>query len=159
MKLLLVHCLLASFYGGIHLALWSYDFPSRVESLLWRISGVALVLVQALVVPVPLFYIAKKKYKNYSRRRRQAELPPRLPISIDWLQKFFAKFCSGVRSKKEFWWKYLFRYGLVCLGGPVALMYIFARVFIVVESFISLRHVPIGVYEGGLGWSRYIPHL
>ena len=158
-KLLLVHCLLCSFYGGIHLALWSYDFPSRVESLLWRISGVTLVLVQALVVPVPLFYIAKKKYKNYSRRRRQADLPPPLPTSIDWLQKFFAKFCSGVRSKKECWWKYLFRYGLVCLGGPVALMYIFARVFIVVESFISLRHVPIGVYEGGLGWSRYIPHL
>ncbi len=159
-KLLLVHCLLCSFYGGIHLALWSYDFPSRVESLLWRISGVTLVLVQALVVPVPLFYIAKKKYKNYSRRRRrQAGLPPPLPTSFDWLQKIFARFCSSVRWMREFRWKYLFMCSVRCLGVPVALIYIFARVFIVVESFISLRHVPIGVYEGGLGWSRYIPHL
>lgn len=38
------------------------------------------------------------------------------------------------------------------------ILYPFGRVFIVVESFISLRHVPVGVYEG-VGWAQYIPHL
>ena len=37
-------------------------------------------------------------------------------------------------------------WGLVLTAA--ALLYTFARVFIVVESFISLRHVPIRVYSG-----------
>lgn len=37
-------------------------------------------------------------------------------------------------------------------------LYIFSRVFIIVESFISLRHVPVGVYTN-VGWSKYIPHF
>lgn len=40
----------------------------------------------------------------------------------------------------------------------IGCLYIFSRVFIIVESFISLRHVPVGVYEE-VGWSKYIPHL
>ena len=39
-----------------------------------------------------------------------------------------------------------------------ALLLVFARVFIVVESFISLRHVPLGVYIY-VRWAKYIPHL
>jgi hypothetical protein len=40
------------------------------------------------------------------------------------------------------------------------LLYIAARVFVVVESFISLRHVPIGVYKTpDVNFMGYIPHL
>lgn len=38
------------------------------------------------------------------------------------------------------------------------LEYVFARIFLVVESFISLRSVPIGVYAS-MPWSNYIPHI
>lgn len=31
-------------YGGIHLAAWDFDFPSRVESLLWKIAGFIIML-------------------------------------------------------------------------------------------------------------------
>lgn len=35
-----------------------------------------------------------------------------------------------------------------------------ARVYIVVESFISLRHVPIGVYQTpDSNFMDYVPHL
>ncbi len=44
---------------------------------------------------------------------------------------------------------------LVPLTG---VLYVFSRVFIIVESFISLRHVPVGVHTG-VGWSKYIPHF
>lgn len=33
-----------------------------------------------------------------------------------------------------------------------------ARVYIIVEAFISLRHVPSGVYLG-MTWAQYIPHM
>ena len=46
--------------------------------------------------------------------------------------------------------------GLAVLGA--ALLYALARVYIVVEAIISLRRVPVGVYEQ-VSWSQYIPHL
>lgn len=36
-------------YGGLHLALWNYVFPSQVERLMWRISGIVLIAVPVLV--------------------------------------------------------------------------------------------------------------
>jgi hypothetical protein len=42
----------------------------------------------------------------------------------------------------------------------IAPLYFAARLFIVVESFISLRHVPIGVYQTpNTNVMSYIPHL
>lgn len=36
--------------------------------------------------------------------------------------------------------------------------YAFAHIFLVNESFVSLRHVPIGVYTA-VPWANYIPHF
>jgi hypothetical protein len=38
------------------------------------------------------------------------------------------------------------------------LVYLPSRIFIIIESFISLRRVPVGVYAD-LSWTKYIPHL
>ena len=108
---------LASLYGGIHLALWRHDFPTPVESLMWRISAVTLASAPIIVV----FLLNAKDVMGFAEYV-MVFVPRMVPILA-------------------------------------LLLYIFARVFIVVESFISLRHVPIGVYEGGFGWSKYIPHL
>ena len=48
--------------------------------------------------------------------------------------------------------------GLIVVTICGALLFIFARVFIVVESFISVRHVPFGVYVN-VGWAKYILYL
>lgn len=37
-------------------------------------------------------------------------------------------------------------------------VYLPSRIFIIIESFISLRHVPVDVYAD-LSWTKYIPHL
>ena len=41
------------------------------------------------------------------------------------------------------------------LNVPVTVV---ARIFLVVESFVSLRHVPIGVYAS-VPWSDWLPHI
>ena len=41
------------------------------------------------------------------------------------------------------------------LNAPVTVV---ARIFLVVESFVSLRHVPIGVYAS-VPWSDWLPHI
>ena len=143
-RLLLIVCLLASLYGGIHLALWNYGFPTSVESLLWRISAATLASVPILFVLLGLFDVTKDvvpywrwKYWKIFRRLRSR-------VTDIWV-------FEGVK-------KVVISMSIVAVAAAM-LFYSFACVFIVVESFISLRHVPIGVYEGGLGWSKYIPHL
>ena len=54
--------------------------------------------------------------------------------------------------------------GAVCYVAFLApfvigfLLYFFARVYIVAESFLSLRHVPVGVYQD-VSWAQYVLHL
>lgn len=44
------------------------------------------------------------------------------------------------------------------LVTPIFIFYALSRIYIVVESFISLRHVPIGVYAV-TPWVQDIPHI
>ena len=49
---------------------------------------------------------------------------------------------------------------VVLLGIFFCVLYCAARIYVVLESFISLRHVPIGVYQTPSGnFIDYIPHL
>jgi hypothetical protein len=49
---------------------------------------------------------------------------------------------------------------VVLLGIFFCVLYCAARIYVVLESFISLRHVPIGVYQTPSGnFINYIPHL
>ncbi|KAK0515583.1 hypothetical protein JMJ35_001617 [Cladonia borealis] len=172
--LLLTLWILGSLYGGIHLALWNYDFPSRAETFLWRVSAATLGSMPVLFLLVMLLVAVLDEYDDYIKRRefRRAQeshendafqRAPPSSSSTNWLRKIFAGFCSGVRDIWESWAEDMFWMVVILMFGLVIwtamLLYVFARIFIVVESFISLRHVPIGVYEGGLGWSKYIPHL
>lgn len=49
---------------------------------------------------------------------------------------------------------FVFKFGSV----PFVLFYMFCRVFIVVESFLNLRHTPIGAFWVP-SWLLYIPHV
>lgn len=44
------------------------------------------------------------------------------------------------------------------LGRVFLLIYTLARIYIIVESFISIRHVRLGVYLMP-SWVQMIPHL
>lgn len=48
--------------------------------------------------------------------------------------------------------------GAVLLLGGLALLYPVARVYIIVECFINLVHLPPAVYQEP-NWSQYIPHF
>ena len=47
---------------------------------------------------------------------------------------------------------------LTLVMASVILLYVSARVFITVESFISIRKLPLGVYVT-VNWANYFPHL
>ena len=50
-------------------------------------------------------------------------------------------------------------YRLVVVVGVLNFpLWILSRTYIIVETFISLRHVEMGVYQT-VEWTDYIPHL
>ncbi|KAL8712480.1 MAG: hypothetical protein Q9220_003328 [cf. Caloplaca sp. 1 TL-2023] len=140
-------------YGALHTALWNYTFPSLAERLLWRISGIVLI-----AVPVLMSLIIA--YRTICRRLLAPDSDPQ---SLNQDAKEENGTCAKTTSpatpiNRASIGKIIYIYALYGVTALFGLLYVFARVFIIVESFISLRHVPIGVYSD-VGWSKYIPHL
>ena len=178
--------LLGMFYGGIHLALWTYAFPTTAESLLWKISAVellampvAIVIACVVATIITLINDSREAHKHEKEERKKAatkevsqrlqvtkadQTTQQLPVPKERNRKL------GHRYPTIWFWLTLvptlvpiipiavFALALTLgiLGG--LLLYLPARIFIIIESFISLRHVPVGVYTN-LSWAQYIPHL
>jgi hypothetical protein len=128
-----IQLLTLTVYGAVHLTAWNSHFPTQTEQWLWRSSAIFLAGT-AVISPLVLESVEKMDFKNH--------LDP---------GNWFA------------WWILFFSYSvglillfLVVFAGGAA--YMFARFFLVIESFIGLRSVPAGVYAL-VPWSNYIPHI
>ncbi|KAI4090627.1 MAG: hypothetical protein LQ339_008316 [Xanthoria mediterranea] len=172
-------------YGGLHLALWNYVFPSQAERLMWRISGIVLIAVPVLVAVALMLRTGFQRHMP-SQVSQQPD-PPRPKttaaataanhrVSTAVLQEGeidseAAVSAADIRENDggrvqqgdtavmtiPIFQVFLLE-AAAHLAPLTAALYIFSRVFIIVESFISLRHVPVGVYTD-VGWSKYIPHF
>ena len=125
--------LLTIAYGGLHMIAWNYSFPTEVERLFWRSSCILLMLFfllcQCVVVPTRWALNVMDDLDDDHHN----SLPLRLLL-------------VGVSI--------VFNLPLVF----ILIACVFARVFIVVESLISLRTVPIGAmrqYHGSVMYHIY----
>lgn len=114
-------------YGSVHLTAWNFDFPSRVEQIMWRVACIIIAggipgscMAFGIIINILMAV-------GYCISRK------------DSIEKLIDK--VGV------WW-------LVLLGP----LYFGARLFVIVESFISIRRLPLGVFVT-VHWANYIPHL
>jgi hypothetical protein len=133
-------------YGGVHLFAWNFGFPSSQERLLWRIAGLYLIGTGALGTClffardlIPHFFNAiDPRCKNGDGSRNSLRARP---------ASYVGSYCFD-----GFFWFAVVLLGLLALG------YVFSRLYIVLESFLSVRHLPIGVYAA-VPWANYIPHF
>ena len=144
---------LSMLYGGLHTIAWNYHFPSSYEQLFWKLSSGAVVL-QAIIV-VGIAYSIREGavfdslrrvltlYKNDIWGRNEPLSYGTVRDIMKWLQDMI-NFSKSVMPDVM---------ASINIG-----VYILGRVFLVVESFVSLRSVPIGVYLTP-GWLQMIPHL
>jgi hypothetical protein len=179
--------LLGMMYGGIHLALWDYPFASNLEKIMWRVSSVELIAVPfATVMLFALAFgglllsdalkgrrVRKKDVSESNRPLRtedhDSERYSRLEramVSVLGLIHRHVLFglymfiiWSFIVVEHTIFFIFIIIVLAIFLGVVVfILIYFPARIYIIVESFISLRHVPIGVYKAST-WANYIPHL
>ncbi|KAL7952271.1 hypothetical protein V8C34DRAFT_299683 [Trichoderma compactum] len=121
-------------YGGIHLSVWNFEFPSATERLLWRIASIGIGATSPVLFAVGLG----------------------MKILLE-LVKILVEIVSGRRQSRKQWREVgerIYPY----MGALAVLFYALARVYIVVESFVSLRRVSIGVYLTP-SWLQMIPHV
>lgn len=81
--------LLPALYGGIHLSAWGFEFPSRVEALLWKISCIDLAMTS-----IPIAFLVDL-VDNKLRWGWQARMGEFLCILIAYILLFayaFSKF-------------------------------------------------------------------
>ena len=116
-------------YGGIHLATWDFHFASKTEHLLWKIACIDIMGT----IPVGALY----------------GLIDRSSIRLIYMR-------NDDENRRIF--TTLSDYLAWAFYGPLSILYALSRLYIVVESFISLRHVPIGVYAA-VPWVQDIPHV
>lgn len=120
---------LANFcYGGIHAAAWNDHFPSSVEKWFWRASSSYIGFCGGLWV-ILNFLVTK-----YPR-----------------LNEFWEHWMDGEKN-----WLESVGLGIVVFICGFSLL--LARVFIVVEAFISIRELPKMAYQTPQ-WTNVFPHF
>ena len=135
---------LTAAYGGIHLSAWNFEFPSRAESVIWRTACFIIMGSSFALLSVPLCTTLQGKIDRYPYVFRPSK---------------FQLFLRGEGT--EGIWNLLSDISgimFIVLAVLLLLCYAASRIYLVVESFISLRHVPIGVYAA-VPWVENIPHV
>jgi hypothetical protein len=115
-------------YGAFHLAAWNDHFPSSAEKWLWRISAAYIAFCGGFWV------ILNSAVSKWAR-----------------LNTFWEKWMDGEKSLLQ----------SLTLGATVivcGLSLTLARLYVVVEAFLSIRQLPIEAYRTPQ-WTDVFPHL
>jgi len=126
---LLLVLLLPAIYGGVHLTALRYEFPTPIESKLWATSCYIIMLGLLCACGAGIFSAASLE-----------KLCSRWPSVQDGI---FGK-VVGIAL-----------YAFLALALPI---YAASRFFIIIESFLSIRSLPVGVYWIP-AWLQMFPHL
>ncbi|KAL8846034.1 MAG: hypothetical protein Q9221_008847 [Calogaya cf. arnoldii] len=115
-------------YGGVHATAWHGQFPSLTELLLWRASSICIASSGLTWILINMFARISPGFKEYWKQ-------------VETLRAH----CTSL-------------VGLGSLAFLCGLAYLLARIFIVVESFISLRKLPASAFNT-VEWTQLVPHL
>lgn len=114
-------------FGAVHAAAWRDYFPSKLEMWLWR--SCALYIIASGLIWLFINFLGRISSK---------------------FDRYWDRILAGKASRVIY-------VSLTVICGICGLAYGFARVFLVVESIISLRRMPVAMYETP-DWSQRIPH-
>jgi hypothetical protein len=115
-------------YGAIHVAAWNDHFPSTAEKWLWRASASYIAFCGGLWV-VLNFVVAQ----------------------VPRLNDFWETWMDGEKTSLE-------SVGLGLVVFICGFSLVIARIFVVVEAFVSIRELPVEAYMTP-EWTNIFPHF
>ena len=135
-------------FGTVDAAAWNAYFPSPLETLIWRCSAIYIMVAGLLWSIINLSAVRLKPLDKY--RNQLPWMPTR------WTRISLFRTRSHQTLFFDMPWIGCHTVKYICLGYE--LLYAFARVYLVIETFISIRRVPVGTYQTPV-WTQQIPHL
>lgn len=129
--------ILSATYGGVHASSWNSHFPSFIEQAMWR---AAACIVGAGGVVLVLFNILGSFAITW---HVEVSAPLRSMWTVWELNDIFA-------------FPMFFVLGLLMRGWLI--LYGLARVYLIVEAFISVRSLAVGAYDT-VQWVNLLPHI
>lgn len=139
-------------YGGLHMLAWDAPFSSRLEQILWRVAASSVTVGPLLLAPVA--FVFEQKFLGHGA----AELVRTLRgLELTGIRGTGGRKASGV----ALWVTSAVAVLLIPLCALAPLLwfsYALGRVYLVVECFKNVAHLPEGVFED-VNWSPYLPHI
>ncbi|KAI4144534.1 MAG: hypothetical protein LQ341_002638 [Variospora aurantia] len=141
-------------YSAIFAASWNIEFPTQVERLLWRITTMYMLgfgFFGGWLFFIDILFVRKQQRSpaSHSALRTIGQ------SMVGWLvpQPVLAQ--ANERGPTEAGWEdvYLER----CPKVPRPLLVMAARIFVLVEDFVSLRSLPRSAFTT-VAWTRNLPH-
>ncbi|KAK3953475.1 hypothetical protein QBC32DRAFT_387463 [Pseudoneurospora amorphoporcata] len=118
--------------GALHLLAWNFTFPTPIEGLLWKISAVSMVAAIPDVLVFRAGVVWFQRYQYYHGR-------------------------MGKRTSPFLLFKFLNIY--VFFSAIVGVLFFAGtRLYLIVESFISIRHMSYGTFFVPR-WIQVFPHV
>lgn len=152
--------------GGLHLAAYRVHFPSTLEAYIWMGSSIGMIFFPFIIVLIAAFTRYERDLANilwvvHFGTLRHRDLVPYVFKEIH--QMCFRRAPRGEEDRSLlFWVKYcfsmLYHYLLIYTCLLSLLFYALSTLYIVVESYISLRDPPAGSFRTPR-WNDYWPHL
>ncbi|KAF2178265.1 hypothetical protein K469DRAFT_803522 [Zopfia rhizophila CBS 207.26] len=160
-------------YASIHMTGWNFQFPTRVEQILWRASS--LILLGATVA----FWIIESLAMGWRygggqelftrlftqrSKSRPAELTTSNSNSNSNIANGTTQTSGTVESQQEYSHETPFEPRELPLAWefwsifPTAFIYAAARVYILVEALLGLRSLPLSAYLT-VDWASLFPHI
>lgn len=143
-------CLATLVFTAIHVAGWNFDFPTRTERLLWRISSLLLFGTTVLFwifetmaswtrlgrwKKIYLYVFNKKGVEAHNRRMTTRHMT----------------MVKRTMTELPLLWE-------VVAITPIAFIYGVARLFLIAEAFAELRNIKGSAYVN-VEWTEFIPHV
>jgi hypothetical protein len=181
--ILLLFFLVAFLYGGLHSLAWNALFPSLTQQLLWQISS--SIIMGAGVPALICYFLAGEissgrtdifgpiyayRWRVYTFQLSKPILNYRLLGVLGGRRESLTHEIREQRGENDtsplpVIWKELPRLYdfidelLIWIIVLILPAYLFARIYLVVESFIQLFHLEPGPAFEQPHWSSYIPHF
>ena len=151
-------------YGAVHLVPWNFAFASNVEEVFWKIA--ALIILGGFNASVVLagcrycffqllagcrycfFRLLALFWASDAEEAVEAEEAEEAEEAGAYMKELhdFPDLCHTIDSLSM-------AAAFVCV-----VLYALSRIYLVAESFASLRHVPVGAYAA-VPWIEDIPHI
>ncbi|PYI05140.1 hypothetical protein BO78DRAFT_398443 [Aspergillus sclerotiicarbonarius CBS 121057] len=131
-------------FGGLHLIAWHFDFPTRVEQILWRVAALICVSIGPAICVLGFLVQYLDDLAKKAKDKRQSH-------SVDTDNKAWTWNRTAAGTFKTLSFLLTWSALLLTLG------YILARLYLLVEVFRALCYLPPSAYIGT--WAGNLPNI